>query len=178
MERGHTVRCVSGTFCPAVRRQATGCRFADSRQDVGAPFDRLGWLFGPAGLRSTFTFLSEQQFGGVCFAAGTDEGVSAGELEAEPGDESSFVDGVEPEGDFREIDGGGVEIDAEDVVVGDEHFHLLALLGVVVVRDGDAGFLLLSLEVGFGELVDGFVGKCSGTDGHFANGQAEDFIGQ
>ena len=107
--------------------------------------------------------------GGVCFAAGTDEGVSAGELEAEPGDEGSFVDGVEPERDFGEFDGGGVEIDAEDVVVGDEHFHLLEFLDVFVVGDDDAGFLLFPLEVGLGELVDGFVEEGGGADGHLAD---------
>ena len=127
-------------------------------------------------LRPGFGFGFEE-VGGEDLAAGSDEGVAVVELEAEPGDEGSFVDGIEPEGDLGEFDGDGVEVHAEDVVVGEAHFDFLLFPGVVGVGDGKAGFHLLQAEVGFGELVDGFIEEGGGTDGHFADGEAEDFVG-
>lgn len=139
--------------------------------------DGDGGFFGPAGFGAAFALAGDEEVGGIGFAAGADEGVAAGELEAEPGDEGRFVDGVEPKGNLGEFNGGGVEIDAEDVVVGEEHFHPLPFAGVVLVGDGLAEFSLLFPQVGFGELVDGFVEEGGGADGHLADGEVEDLVG-
>ncbi len=141
------------------------------------PGDLGGGSFGPAGFVAASAGLGFEEVGGVGLAAGSYEGVSGVELEAEPGDEGILVDGVEPEGDFGEFAGDGVEVHAEDVVVGEAHFDLLFLLGVVGVGEGEAGFLLFEAEVGFGELVDGFVEEGGGADGHFADGELEDVVG-
>ena len=40
-----------------------------------------------------------------------------------------------------------------------------------------AGLALLAVEVGFGELVDGFVGERAAAERHLADGQVEDVVG-
>src|SRR5690606_19672353 len=65
---------------------------------------------------------------------------------------------------------------AEDIAVGDVHLHPLLFFGVLLVGDALAQLLLLGLQVGFGQLVDGFVQKRRATHGRLADGELENFI--
>ena len=62
-------------------------------------------------------------------------------------------------------------------MVGNGHAGLLQNLCVVFV--GDAGILLglLAFQIGFGQLVDGFIQKGRATHGRLANREVQDFIG-
>ena len=89
---------------------------------------------------------------------------------------AALRNGVEPQRHFGQLHGHGVEVHAEHVVVGNVHLHALAFGSVGVVGDGLAGFLLSGLQVGFGQLVDGFVQKGRATHGGLADGELQNFI--
>ena len=55
--------------------------------------------------------------------------------------------GVEPQRDLGELDGGGVEVDAVDLVQGEVGLHLLQLARVLVGVDALAELVLAALEV-------------------------------
>ena len=127
-----------------------------------------------------------QELGVEHLSAGADERVAGGELEAEPGHEGRggagvrvvAVDGAEPERDLGQLDGDGVEVDAEDVVVGEEHLDALALAGVAVRVEGLAELGLLAAEVGVGELGDGLVEEGGRAHGGLADGEVQDVVGR
>jgi len=87
------------------------------------------------------------------------------------------MDGVEPEGDLGQLDGDGIEVDAEDVAVGNHHAHLAGFLLDGVMRDVAVEFLLLAPDVGIGQLVDRLVEEGGGPHGRLADGQPQDRVG-
>ncbi len=133
--------------------------------------------------------------GGEDLVPGAHEGVAAAELGAEPGHEEAAIgggrggvggvggvgagaeDGVEPEGDLGELEGDGVLVDAEDVVVGDVHLHSLELVAVARLGDALAQLLLALGEVALGELVDGLVEEGCAAHGGLADGQGQELGG-
>ena len=54
-------------------------------------------------VRRWLASLEGEEVGGEGLAAGADEGVAIGELEAEPRDVRAFVDGIEPEPEGRSV---------------------------------------------------------------------------
>ena len=106
-----------------------------------------------------------------------DQGVAGDEVHTEPRDECPVINGIQPERDFRQFHCHRIEVHAEHVVVGNEHLHLLLFPAIFVMRDDATGFALLAVEVGFSELIDGFVGERATAKGHFANGEVEDVVG-
>ncbi len=105
------------------------------------------------------------------------ERIARHQLGSEPGHMSAFVDGVEPEGHFGQLHRHGIQVHAVDVVVGQEHLHLLLLPGVILVGDLFAGLLLFFQEIGLGQLVDGFVQKGRAAHGGLAHGEFEHLVG-
>ena len=75
------------------------------------------------------------------------------------------MDDVEPERQLAELYGGGVEVDAIDVVRGDIGFHLLNLVAALGRRDVLTEFLLPVGDIEFGKLVDDLILKCRGAHG-------------
>lgn len=110
-------------------------------------------------------------------AACADQGIAVAQLQAKPGDVAVFGEGTEPEGDLGQFDRDRVEVDAEDVVVG--QIHLDALLGAGIVGLGDALVTggLSQFKVFIGELVNRFVDKGRRAHGRFADLQAEQAFG-
>ena len=112
-------------------------------------------------------------------AAAADDGVSALELGAEPRDVGRIAilsrrkllaaDGPEPQRDFGKIRRGRIEVDAEDVVIGDDHLHAGLLRRVLLDRDGLLEFLLLLAKVDVRELIDGLVQERRGSHRRFAD---------
>ena len=60
-------------------------------------------------------------------AAGADQRVAAAQVQAEPRGLQAGDHGVEPQRDLGQLDGGGVEVDAVDLVQGEVGLHLLQL---------------------------------------------------
>lgn len=99
------------------------------------------------------------------------------QLITEPGHKGIATDGVEPERDFGQLDRYRVQVDAEHVVIGDIHLHPLQLAGVAILRNAFALGLLLVVQIGFGQLVDGFVQEGRTAHRRLADGQMQDSIG-
>ena len=87
------------------------------------------------------------------------------------------INGVEPQRDFGQLHGHGVQVHAKHVAVGQVHAHFLQLLRVLVV--GDAGFELglFALQIGLGQLVHGFVQEGGAAHGGLADGEGENVVG-
>src|SRR5262245_60258932 len=109
----------------------------------------------------------------VVLAAAADEGAAAAGVQAEPRGPEGAVHDVEPEGDFGQFYGGGVEVDAVAVVQGDVGLDLLQFGAVLVRVDADPEFGLAAAQVFGGHLVDGLVEEGTGTEGRFADGPGE-----
>ena len=135
--------------------------------------DSLRHRVQPQGVAAFFCF---QQGGGEHLPPGADERVAADQLGAEPGHKGALVDGVQPQGDLGQFHRGGVEVHAVDVVVGEEHLHLLQFPGIVLVGQGLAGFLLFAVQVGAGQLVDRLVEEGGAAHGRLAHGEREDLV--
>ena len=67
--------------------------------------------------------------------ARADQRVAAAQVQAEPRRLQALDHGVEPERDLGELDGGGVEVDAVDLVQREVRLHLLQLARVLVRVD-------------------------------------------
>ena len=147
------------------------------RQRLGQPRHAVGHRLGPAGFFTPASGLFGQQIGRVGLAPGADQRIAGLELQAEPRHVRPLVDRVEPQRDLGQLDGDGVEVHAEDVVVRQAHFYSLLFALVFVVADRLAGFLLLQAQVGVGKLADGLVLEGGGTKGHLAEGQVQDVGG-
>ncbi|VVE55039.1 hypothetical protein PTE30175_04873 [Pandoraea terrae] len=116
----------------------------------------------------------------------TDEAVACKQLIAKPGHAGGqrapvlvdfAVNGVEPDGNFRQLDRNGIQVHAKHIAVSQIHAHLLQLLRVVVVRYAKPQLRLFALQVGFGELIDGLVQECSAAHGRLANGERKYVVG-
>ena len=80
-------------------------------------------------------------------AAGADQGVAAAQVQAEPGGLQALAHGVEPQRDLGQFDGGGVEVDAVDLVQREVGLDLLQPPRVVVGVDPVAELVLALREV-------------------------------
>ena len=109
---------------------------------------------------------------------GTHEAVPGDELVPEPGDRVAGVDRVEPEGDLGQLDGGGIQVDAVDVVVGQVGLDLLLLEEEVVVRDPGSRLSLLPFEKRLCQLVDRLVGESAAPERRLADRHREDVVGR
>ena len=109
-------------------------------------------------------------------AARPDKGVTAFEMQAEPGRRHTRLHDVEPHGDLRKLHGGGVEIHPVDPVQGDPGLHLTTLAGQVLGLNPLLHLTLAALQVGVGQLIDGLVGEGTGTQCWFAYPEGEDFL--
>ena len=106
--------------------------------------------------------------------------VAAHQLLAEPGNKGAAVlrreDAVEPQAHLRQLHRHRVEVHAEHVPVCQAHLHLLQLRGELVVRNAPAGFLLLALHIGLGQLVHHLVEERRRPHGRFAHLQPENVV--
>ena len=119
-------------------------------------------------------------------ATATDYRVSALELGAEPRDvrlvavlsgrQPLAADGTEPERDFREVCGGRVQVNAEDVVVRNHHLDAGLLSRILLNRDGALQLPLLLLEVDVGKLVDGLVQERGRSHRRLAHGKLHHLV--
>ena len=122
-------------------------------------------------------------FAAIYLQPGTDDGVAHRESVGEEGRLHVLVDDVEPEGEFAEFDGGGVEVHAIDVVRGDVRLHLLQFVAVAVGLDAPVlpaaltQLLLLVGEVSLSHLVDDLVLEGGGTHGRLQYLQFQQFGG-
>ncbi|MDN5871468.1 MAG: hypothetical protein L0H73_12190, partial [Nitrococcus sp.] len=93
------------------------------------------------------------------------------ELQAEPGHEAVGGQGVEPQGDFRQLHRHRVQVHPEDVVVGEIHLDLLLLGGVVLLRDALAARALHQRQVLVRKRIDGLVQERGAAHGRLADGE-------
>ena len=147
----------------------------------------IAWrLFMPGGFGAFF-----EAAGAIDLMARTDQAVAGKQLVAKPGHAGGFdgqrvavrvlrgfaINGVEPQRHLGQLHRHRVQIDPIDIAVGQVHAHFLQLLRVVVVRDALAQLSLFALQVGFGQLVDGFVQKRGAAHGRLTHGEGQDVIG-
>jgi hypothetical protein len=93
----------------------------------------------------------------VDLAPGADQRVAAHQLLAEPGHKRPSLlwreDAVEPKAHLRQLHRHRVEVNAEHVLIGQAHLHLLQLGGELLVGDALASFLLAQLQIFLRQLV-------------------------
>ena len=110
-------------------------------------------------------------------AARPDKGVTAFEMQPEPGRRHTRLHDVQPHGDLRKLHSGGVEIHPVDPVQGDPGLHLTTLAGQVLGLNPLSHLTLAALQVGVGQLIDGLVGKGTGAQRGLTYPEGEDFLG-
>ena len=88
------------------------------------------------------------------------------------------VDAVQPQGQFRKLQRHRVQVQAEDVAVGDVAAHLAQFVRVVRVFDAPVQFALLALQVALRKLVHRLVQEGGGTHRRFADAQVQDVVGR
>ena len=97
-------------------------------------------------------------------AAGADQRVAAAQVQAEPGRLQPGDHGVQPERDLGELDGGGVEVDAVDLVQGDVRLDPLQFgAGTPRGRSSAPSSSWRRRQVLLGELADGLDGERPGA---------------
>ena len=162
---------------PVVNGIRPARRQGGSLGGLGGPWHAIRHGLAPAWSIAPAPCACGKEIGGKGLAAGPDEGVAMGELHTKPRHMGAFENGIQPQRNLAQLDSGGVEIHAEDIVIGEAHFDPLLLTGIVLVRDGAAGFLLLESQVGLGQLVHRLVEKRRRAHGHLADGELKNIIG-
>ena len=95
---------------------------------------------------------------------------------------SPLRDGVEPQRNLGQFHSHRIQVHAVHIVVGNVHLHPLPLGHVLVMTNGLhvcpglLQFLLLLLQVGFSQLVHGFVQERCAAHGRLADGQLQDLV--
>src|SRR5580704_4496949 len=123
-----------------------------------------------------------QQFGCPDIAARADQRIATGELQSEPWDEGAAAfhlctkHAVEPQRDLRQLERHRVQVDTEDVMVGEPHLHLLPLARIILMRDPPPGLVLLAVEVGVRELADSLVEKRRASHCGLADRELQNFV--
>ena len=119
----------------------------------------------------------------IATAASANQRIATDELRTEPRYERAFANGVEPERHFSKFDGDGVEVDAVDVAVGNEHFDALQFGLTPFCGNGSArafrfnALVLAHFQVHAGKLVDGFIQECGRPHGGFADFELQNIRG-
>ena len=107
-------------------------------------------------------------------AARADQRVAGCEAKAKPRALAALVHRAEPQRGLAELDGRRIEVDAVAVAGREARLHAALVALVVGRRDALAGLFLNALQVGVGELVDGFEQECATAHRGLADRELED----
>ena len=97
-------------------------------------------------------------------------------MRAKPGYKAAFINGIQPQGNFCQLNSHRVQVDAINIAVGNKHLDLLQFIKSLFIADNLAGFFLFARDISFCQLIDCFVQERRTAHSRLADGQLENFI--
>jgi len=143
---------------------------------VGKEFDFVWGFLPPRILYKLFLDNCTQHLAFVIhFQPRSYNGVAHGKPVGEKGSLHVLVHHIEPQRQFTQFNGRGVQVNAINVMSGNVGFYFLKLIPVPVGIDPAVEVLLLVGKVGLSQLVDDLILEGSGTHGRFKNFKFQQF---